>query len=558
VLALATGPGALAQNPIVRVSVDGNGSEDPWGGGGARLSADGRHVMFASWGTLGYSDDDNQDSDVFVHDRVTGATVRISSDPSGGPGDGFSELGGLSADGRFAAFHSNAGDLVANDLNGESDVFVRDRDPDGNGILDEGNEVTARVSVDSSGTEANSYSAYAAVSDDGQVVTFMSFASNLDSGDGNGARDIFVHELSTGVTTRISVGIGGADSDGPSDYPQISADGRYVVFGSDATNLVAGDTNGVRDVFVYDRSTATVERVSVDSSGNEGDAISSTAGALSADGHFVVFHSMASNLVSLDTNGTWDVFVRDRIAGTTARASESSSGAQGNGASYATGISADGSKVSFHSGATNLVEGDDKRYVDAFVHVLADGSTMLVSAACDGEAGNGDSLVPEISDDGSVVAFASRASNLVAADANARDDAFVRDLTVSSDATWSNYGAGHPGTSGVPGLTASADPVLGASIAIDVENSAGIDACGLLLVGLDDASLPTSAGGTILVDWRVAAPVLVPAAGASFPGDVPGDLDLCGLSIYLQALELDFGASHRISFTPGLQLVLGG
>src|SRR5206468_8005529 len=161
---------------------------------------------------------------------------------------------------------------------------------------------------------------------------------------------------------RVSVAcVGGAPGSGHGSgsvaVPAPSADGRLVAFHSDATNLVAGDTNGATDVFVHDRQTGTTERVSVPSGGTEGNGFSAGP-ALSADGRFVAFHNTATNLVAGDTNGKTDVFVHDRQTGTTERVSVASDGTQGNGPSSGAALSADGGLVAFHGTATNLVAGD--------------------------------------------------------------------------------------------------------------------------------------------------------------------------------------------------------
>jgi Tol biopolymer transport system component len=179
--------------------------------------------------------------------------------------------------------------------------------------------------------------------------------------------DVFVHDRVTGQTSRVSVSSSGEQGNGESRFPSLSADGRYVAFESLASNLVPSDTNGTPDVFIHDRVTGQMTRVSVSSSGEEGNGNSSEA-SVSANGRYVAFHSSASNLVPGDTNGTWDVFVHDRVTGQTSRVSVSSSGEQGNGNSYEANISPDGRYVAFGSAASNLVPGDTNGTPDVFVH----------------------------------------------------------------------------------------------------------------------------------------------------------------------------------------------
>jgi hypothetical protein len=182
---------------------------------------------------------------VFVHDRQTGATERISVDSAGGQTNGYiPQPETISSDGRFVAFESDASSLVPGDSNGEQDVFVHDRQTG----------ATERVSVKSSGGQANgpSHNNPPAISADGRFVAFASFASNLVAGDSNGLLDVFVHDRQTGATERVSVdSSGGQAGGGSSGGPEISADGRFVIFGSDASNLVPGDSNGSADVFVH-------------------------------------------------------------------------------------------------------------------------------------------------------------------------------------------------------------------------------------------------------------------------------------------------------------------
>src|SRR5216117_711012 len=351
-----------------RVSVASGGTEANGASLSSALSADGRFVAFDSAATDLVAADTNGVSDVFVHDRQTGATERVSVASGGAQGNGSSGLIGfafppaLSADGRFIAFISSATSLVAGDTNGATDVFVHDRQTG----------MTERVSVASDGTQANEVSSYPALSADGRFVAFQSDATNLVVDDTNGATDVFVHDRQTGTTERVSVASGGGtqgnrNSGGFFAFPALSADGRLVAFQSAATNLVADDTNGATDVFVHDRQTGTTERVSVASGRSQGNG-SNAGPVLSADGRFVAFHGTASNLVGGDTNGTTDVFVHDRQTGTTERMSVASGGTQGNGPSSGAALSADGSLVAFHGTASNLVAGDANGAYDVFVH----------------------------------------------------------------------------------------------------------------------------------------------------------------------------------------------
>jgi len=255
-LALLAGltPGAVlpayaAPGDLTRVSVDSNGAQANGGSYRDRISADGRYVAFVSDATNLIPDDTNNAEDVFVKDRQTGATTRVSvASQTGAQANNGSGTPAISGDGRFVAFYSDASNLVSGDTNGIGDIFVHDRQTG----------VTTRVSVDSSGNEANGQNSdyYLAISGDGRYVAFPSDATNLVSGDTNNVTDIFVHDCQTGQTRRVSVASDGTEANGRSYFGMdISDDGRYVVFSSFATNLVAGDTNGTRDIFVHDLQT---------------------------------------------------------------------------------------------------------------------------------------------------------------------------------------------------------------------------------------------------------------------------------------------------------------
>jgi hypothetical protein len=283
------------------------------------------------------------------------------------------------------------------------------------------------VSKSSAGVEGDFYSTVTSISADGRYVAFQSAATNLVSGDINNKPDIFVRDRQAGTTTRISKSSAGAEGDGDSTYPSISSDdGRYVAFQSAATNLVTGDTNGKTDIFVRDRTTGTTTLVSKSSAGVEGNGYSGNS-KISGDGRYVTFESAANNLVTGDTNGKTDIFVRDRQTGTTTRVSRSSAGVQGDALSLDPSISDDGRFVAFGSAATNLVSGDANGERDVFVRDRQTGTTTRVSRSSAGVQGNYDSYYSDISSDGRYVAYQSFATNLVTGDTNGAFDIFVRD-----------------------------------------------------------------------------------------------------------------------------------
>ncbi len=393
----------------------GDGSSVP--NGPRAVSLDGRYVAFESMATNLVTGDSNLVGDIFVRDSLLGTTQRVSVDSLGNEGDGRSAYPSISANGRYVAFESMATNLVADDTNGLSDVFVRDR----------ATGQTTRVSVDSAGNPGTWGSHRPSISADGQLVAFSSW-SELVAGDLNGASDVFVRDRTAGTTTRVSVDSLGVEGDWISEHPAISGGGRFVAFYSWATNLVIGDTTWFRDVFVHDRTTGATTRVSVDSAGNEADFFSGveTAPTISADGRYVAFDSWATNLVAADTNGASDIFVHDRTTGATTRVSVDSLGNQGAWESFAPSITADGRYVAFESRAANLVPGDWWDTNDVFVHDRTTGVTIRASVDSGGNQGfwDRDSYSAAISPNGACVAFASE-SVLVPLDANGIADLFL-------------------------------------------------------------------------------------------------------------------------------------
>jgi hypothetical protein len=411
----------------IRVSVSSKGTQVTSGFNFSQspraISANGSVVAFSSSASNLVSGDTNGVADVFVNDRGTKkpSTTRVSVASDGTQANGDSGSTSVSGDGRLVAFVSGASNLASGDTNGVADVFVHDRVTNS----------TTRVSVASDGTEANAESAFVGapqLSADGRFVAFESFASNLILGDTNGMLDIFVHDRQTGTTTRMSVASDGTEANNQSLTPAISGDGRFIAFWSTASNLVPGDTNpcpfSCSDIFVHDQQTGTTTRVSVASDGAQADG-GSESPAISADGRFVAFESVASNLVPGDTNGAFDVFVHDRQTGAVTRASVASDGTQADNTSRSASISTDGRFVTFHSFATNLVQPDTNPDFDIFVHDQQAGTTTRANVASDGTQANSSSVRPSISGDGRFVSFDSTASNLVPGDTNGIGDVFV-------------------------------------------------------------------------------------------------------------------------------------
>lgn len=282
---------------------------------------------------------------------------------------------------------------------------------------------TTRVSLASDGTQGDGDSVLStSVSADGRYVAFTSYASNLVVGDTNGTADVFVHDRTTATTTRVNVATGGTQTVEPAGggvvSGVISGDGRYVALRSTADDLVAGDTNGLSDVFVHDRTTGTTTRVSLADDGSQITTSGSLLDGISSDGRYVCFETAA------------DVWVRDRTAGTTSPVGLSSSGARANSGTFSGSMSADGRYVAFTSTATNLVPGDTNAQIDIFVRDRMAQTTTRVSVASDGTQSNGESAdPPTISPDGRYVMFRSEATNL---SRSGNSGIYIRDRTLSS------------------------------------------------------------------------------------------------------------------------------
>jgi len=417
---LATVGAELASAGITRrasVSTAGAQGDDISGRLSApSLDATGRRIAFDSQArTLISPDTNGRTVDVFVHDRDAGTTVVVSVSSAGAQGDRDSSMPALSGDGRFVAFQSTATNLVLGDTNSAMDVFVHD--------LETG--TTERVNVSAAGEQASGgWSFFPAISFDGRYVAFSSDAQNLVPGDA-GLRDVFVRDRLLGTTERVSVATDGTPSNNDCAEPAMSPDGRYVAFPSFASNLAPGDTNVAFDVFLRDRTAGTTERVSVDSAGLEADGPSAGAD-VSADGRLVAFYSDSSNLVPGDANMTRDMFVHDRTTGVTERVNVSSVGAEADsqsgfsisGRSTRPRLSADGRFVAFDSSARNLVSDDTNEAQDVFVRDRLAGTTVRVSVTSGaGEASDG-STDPAITADGLGVAFISKAPDLIPDDTN--------------------------------------------------------------------------------------------------------------------------------------------
>jgi len=425
-----------ASQAITLISVDSSGVQANTGSDNASVSSDGRYIVFDSYSTNLVNDDSNNSSDIFVRDTQTGTTTRVSISSNEVQANGDSFNPSISADGRYVVFESVATNLVSGNGNPYAHIFVRD--------IQTG--TTTCVSVDSNGMQGVGFSYAPSISSDGRYVAFYSAAA-LTSNDLNGNWDVFVRDTVANTTTLVSVDSNEIQGNSFSQFPSISPDGRFVAFESDASNLVASDSNNTHDIFLRDLQAGTTTRVSVDSSGIQGNDVSGSP-VVSSDGHYVVFSSWATNLVGGDTNSNPDIFMHDTVSGTTTRVSVDSGEAQANAASdsgYA--ISYDGRYVVFTSWATNLASGDTNNYPDVFMRDTVLDTTTLVSSNSSGVQGNSSSWNSSLSLDGRLVVFNSWATNLVSGDTNDQVDIFLANLStpiihyVKSDATGANNGS---------------------------------------------------------------------------------------------------------------------
>jgi hypothetical protein len=366
------------------------------------VSADGRYVAFQSAGQNLVAGDTNGQTDVFLRDTCNGAPsgctpsiTLVSLSSTGAQGNSSSGLPSMTPDARYVAFWSAASNLVPGDTNNQSDIFVRDtclNAPAGC------TPSTIRASLGVGDVEANRGIANgfgpARISAEGRYVAFDSWATNLSPLDSTTHVDVYLRDTCLNApagcsptTHLISVTPSGTASlANGSERPAISADGRYVSFVSPAPDLVAGDTNTLHDVFLRDTCfggapagcVALTGLISVSSTGQPASGImGSTWADISADGRYVSFHSHATNLVSGDTNSTWDIFLRDTCNGVPAgcvpaivRLSLTIGGAEANGPSTEPAISTNGRVVVFISSATNLLPGIANNQANVFLALV--------------------------------------------------------------------------------------------------------------------------------------------------------------------------------------------
>lgn len=392
-------------------NVQANGDS---GTSGAAISPDGRYVAFTSRATnlAGKTAGRVQ---VYLRDRVSGTTVRVSQNASGAPGDGDSTQPAVSENGRYVAFTSEAGNLVPGLTGHPSRIFRRDMRT---GKI-------ADVSVQRNGRDSSG-SFQPTMSADGRFVCFVSYGGSLlVKGDDNFGSDVFVRDMQTATTQIASLTTAGKFGQGLAYNARISRTGRYVVLSTEAA-LGPGNTDFI-DVWVRDLQRHATSRITGSPSEYTSDSYGANGVAVSDDGRYVVYDSDSRTVVPSDNGGVINVYVTDRSAKTTRRVSQALGGAAPTQWSGVLGLamSGDGRRVTYSSLSNNLVPDDVNQSIDIFVTDLARSATSRISVNASGKAADGDSYYPDISRDGTVVTFVSAADNLVAGDTNRRADVFV-------------------------------------------------------------------------------------------------------------------------------------
>ena len=383
------------------------------------ISANGRFVAFESEANNLVSNDFNATSDIFVVDLLTHNTEVMSVDGKGAVGSGPSHYPSISGDGRYVAFYSYA-ILTSNDQNHNVDIYVRDRVA--------GTTTLVTATFDGSPSTGYSEAYYPKISVDGRFIAYHSSATDLVPGDVNNNSDAFVYDVQRGINQIVSVTSSGEQGSGFSASASISADGRFISFSSNAANLVPEGVSHSATMFpqvlVKDRMTGAMNLGSITLDGSVGDFSAGTS-SLSGDGRYVAFYSRSTHLVPNDLNWKRDVFIFDFLTHTMKRITPD--GVEPNGYSYAPSFSQDGKRVAFWSKASNFADDDHNGAIDVFLYDLPTDQILRISAGPMGE-GNGDSGYPTISAEGRFVAFPSLASNLVAGDQNDVSDVFVAEI----------------------------------------------------------------------------------------------------------------------------------
>ena len=533
-LLLGLGPAAGRAQSMQRVNVSSSGAQADFEALPPACSRDGRFTAFSSAASGLVAGDTNGVADVFVHDRVTGETSRVSVGAEGAESDGVSGFPAISADGRYVVFASGATNLVPADDNGQHDVFLRDR------LLG----TTELVSASWDGSTNDGESRLPDVSDDGRFVVFESFAQNLAPGDGDHKLDIFVRDRLLGLTSLESVGTDGTKADGDCFECTISADGRFLAFSSCATTLVAAASLGCSflgdNIFLRDLELHTTTLVNVGPNGQP--SYFSQSPRISADGRHVVFTSAAALDPLLPVaSPLGNIFVRDLEHQVTQIANVDSSGAWLGPYSQAS-VSADGRFVAFV-----LLLGHEPVWLrDTLL-----GTTQPVSVKLDGSASFASAFLGRraISDDGRFVAFSSPDPLLVPGDTNGARDAFLYDTRPF----FTDLGNALAGSSGTPSLTAAGKLLAGELVTFSLASAKPL-APSALVIGITIANAPFK-GGTLVPQPLLLLPFTTTPLGTSelaapWPAGVPADTQA-----FLQWWILDPAGPAGYAASSALQLL---
>lgn len=554
-LASLSFPSFAHADELTRVSLTSAGGEADASSYICSVSADGRYVAFDSAASNLGAPVLFGTNNVFVRDRLTSTTQWLNQPTVlGQPGIGDTLGPNMTPDGRFVVFQSKAHNafLIGKSVSTEFACFRLDRQT---GIV-------ALAQGQPAATNHPYWTSLPTCSDDGRFVAYVGSWDNSPAPAGVvPGIQIYVFDMVAQTTQLVSKNASGVAGNGLSTLPWISGNGRYVAFNSQASNLVPNDTNNAQDIFRVDRLTGVIERVSVSDGEAQANAqsFSEALGYISSDGNFVAFTSFANNLVVGDTNGFRDVFVRDIAAATTRRVSVDSSGAQGNQVSRLGSLSKGGRYVSFTSQSTTFYAGDVNGSNDAFRHDLKTGLTEVLSKPPTGAA-NASSDFPMTSLDGRFVAFPCLASNLVPGDTNGVYDVFLfRDCWV----TLETIGVGTPGNGGfTPVLTGSSGSCDRSGWSIAITNADG-PSVGLLFVGTSEFDQSPVFGGHFYVDLTGPVLALPIALAGHGPGtgelafDVLTDVTaFAGVTLVMQAAIADAAGAGGATLTNGMRAVI--
>lgn len=426
-------------------------------------------------------------------------------------------------------------------------------------LITTGCDLTVRTSdTNSSGLQPNGNSLAVEYSLDGRYAVFFSSASNIDAGDVNGETDVFWVDHLAGSRKLISRNASGDSATGASRFPDITPDGRYVVFESEADDLVPDDKNKARDVFVVDTFNGAIDRVSIASNGEEGEFGSST-GSISDDGRYVAFHSDAQ--FEDDANTSSDIYLRDRILGTTRLMSTDSTNTTAVGDSFDAELSGDGGIVVWVADTDNAIPGDSNGHPDIIWRTTGLSIKVLISSPNSGAQANGGSASPDISNDGSYVVFNSSATNLVTGDTNGESDVFrwyINDAPTNPLIRISQDGVGSEpnGFSFWPSINADGSKVVYSSMADNLlpAGALPLDVNGLIDVYLWEEGINSMGSRTVLLDSTNGQSV----RGAISPdGSVLG-YDTSATNIGFQDSNAALDVVSRGSFVPKIADVTGG